>query len=394
MKASNAGMDGAVMNVVFFGAMNCMGSAVVIAFNKYLLSAHRFPFVSCLVIAHCAVGWAMAAVLYLLKPSWFPSLIGEKKVNVNFELIAKGALPIAWLFAAQLVLSNMALEFCSIAFLQMMKETSVVLVYMLSVAFSMEVYDHQKGLLIIFILFATWLTIHGEIRFSLVGFLLQASCMVFQAFCVVLQGKLLASSTGQKLDPLSYVLIIMPLSGLMLIVAVGGVHYNEAAALPSLSLLQEWLPTIFLNATCAFAHNIVVCFFFKYSSALTVSLNAIMKDSFIVACSSVALQEPITLLQKLGFGLQLSAVATFSLLKLKPEEFKDGLALGLWRCLVLFIQEKWAGTMPAPVPGLTKKSLEPTSRTALAVDCAYEQAGSYHSFLPCRAQNFLVPGCP
>lgn len=385
--------DASVVTVLVFGALNCIGSAVVIGFNKYVLSPQRFPYVFCLVIAHCVVCWALAAVLYLLKPSWFPSLVGEKKVNINFELMAKGAAPIAALFAAQLVLSNMALNFCSIAFLQMMKETSVVLVYMLAVAFGMEVYEQRKGSLIIFVFFATWLTIRGEIAFSFMGFMLQASCIVFQAFCVILQGKLLTSDTGQKLDPLSYVLIVMPLCGLMLTAAVAGLHYNEAAALPSLELVVEMLPTILLNATCAFAHNVVVCFFFKYSSALTVSLNVIMKDTFIVACSSVVLQEHISLLQKLGFALQLSAVAMFSLLKLKPEEFKEGLVTGLWRCLLLFLQEKDAGTLPAPLPGLAKESSKATSRTALTADGACKQ-GSYRSFLPLRAQTFLVPGCP
>mmetsp|Transcript_19988 Transcript_19988/g.35475 ORF Transcript_19988/g.35475 Transcript_19988/m.35475 type:complete len:342 (-) Transcript_19988:155-1180(-) len=321
MKASNAGMDGAVMNVVFFGAMNCMGSAVVIAFNKYLLSAHRFPFVSCLVIAHCAVGWAMAAVLYLLKPSWFPSLIGEKKVNVNFELIAKGALPIAWLFAAQLVLSNMALEFCSIAFLQMMKESNIVTVYVMSIFVGRETFSLLQILILVMMVMATCLCVKGEMHLSVTGCLLQvASCFCESAKTVT--QSLLVSGSGKKLDPLSAVLVVMPVCAAIL-GSILALHWLQLAAIPGIELpsardfeKNRW--ELAANIMIAFVLNVVIAVFLKCSSPITLVLTGNIKDIVIVSMSSMIMREPISRTQCVAFGLQIMLVFLWSALKQNP----------------------------------------------------------------------------
>eukprot|EP00440_Ansanella_granifera_P075897 gb/GFBE01082366.1/.p1 GENE.gb/GFBE01082366.1/~~gb/GFBE01082366.1/.p1 ORF type:complete len:380 (+),score=77.78 gb/GFBE01082366.1/:1-1140(+) len=368
-----------VLPIIFFGSLNILGSAAVIGFNKYVLDAQRFPFVFALVITHCVVSWALAALLFCITPSWFPSLAGPGRISIGWQLIVKGALPIALIFAAQLVLSNMALGLCSIAFLQFMKETSLVLVYLLSVLLNLEVFEQRKGALILAVFAATYLTVKGEIAFSLLGFSLQMVCIVAQAFGIILQGKILTSDDGQKLDPLSYVLIVMPLSALALGLCLAGLSFHGEHSLPSLAQLRFWSPTLLLNAVCAFGHNVVVCFFFKVSSPLTVSMNVILKDIFIVACSSVILHDPISPLQQLGFAGQLAAVGVFSLLKLKPAEFDDGLLKGVYRVLAA----PWS-TLPITKHDVSSQLLASTDEVGPGSLRQSKKAShrNYQSFLP------------
>lgn len=345
--AGSQNTSSGVVLVVVFGALNCCSSALTITFNKYVLSPNRFPFVFALMISHCVVNSIMAALLFIVKPSWFPSLSGANKMEINCKLLARGALPIAVLFAAQLMLGNLALQVCSVSFLQMMKEMSPAVVFFFAVVMGSEQIDGRKVFLMIIVTIATGVTVRGEIAFSMSGFLMQALCIILTSISVILQGKLLTSGTGQKLDPLSYVLITLPLSGLTLTAAVAGIRYHGdiASVVPPLESLVSWWPFILVSALIAFAHNIILCFFFRYSSALTVGLNAILKDAFIVACSCAALHESITQIQLIGFVIQLGAVAAFALMKLYPAEFEDGILRGIFRSLGRPHEEKkllWA----------------------------------------------------
>eukprot|EP00930_Biecheleria_cincta_P099395 TRINITY_DN9101_c0_g1_i1.p1 TRINITY_DN9101_c0_g1~~TRINITY_DN9101_c0_g1_i1.p1 ORF type:complete len:377 (-),score=65.96 TRINITY_DN9101_c0_g1_i1:142-1272(-) len=373
MAGSQSSSFGVIL-VVVFGALNCCSSALTITFNKYVLSSNRFPFVFALMISHCVVNSIMAALLFIAKPSWFTSLSGTNKMEINCRLLAKGALPIAVLFAAQLVLGNLALQVCSVSFLQMMKEMSPAVVFLFAVMMGSEQLDGRKVFLMIIVTVATGVTVRGEIAFSMSGFLMQALCIILTSLSVILQGKLLTSGSGQKLDPLSYILITLPLSGLTLTAAVAGIRYHGdvASVLPPLESLVSWWPVILVSAMIAFGHNIILCFFFRYSSALTVGLNAILKDTFIVACSCVALHESITQIQLIGFVIQLGALAAFSLMKLYPAEFEDGILRGIVRSLGRPQEEKkllWAtdsstGGEGRATGGFQYKSFQPAQARA------------------------------
>merc|ERR1719247_2270595 len=132
--------------VSMFGVGYVICSAGLIAYNKYLMNHDRFPFAICLVFIHAAFCSLCAGVLYLVKPSLFPSLSDPaRKVPIDSSLILRGALPIAILFSAQLVLTNTAYLHSSVAFLQMMKEANLVLVYVLSLMASLEKFSWRSA---------------------------------------------------------------------------------------------------------------------------------------------------------------------------------------------------------------------------------------------------------
>jgi len=210
------GLASQFMLVGILGVGYIATSAGLIAYNKFLIDHDRFPYAISLVLIHAIFCSAMAGLLYLIRPSLFPSLTDpEKKVAVDADLIFRGALPIAVFFSAQLVLSNTAYLHSSVAFLQMMKEANLVLVYTFSLIAAMEKFSWRSCGILAFIIVATTMTIHGEVNFSMTGFAIQGISQLFESCKIVLQAMLL-SHAGRKLDALTYVLIVMPLCAILL----------------------------------------------------------------------------------------------------------------------------------------------------------------------------------
>merc|ERR1719310_18173 len=84
----------ALVSLLGVGYVVC--SAGLIAYNKFLMNTERFPYAICLVLIHAVFCSMCAGILYLVKPSLFPSLSDPaKKVDIDSSLILKGALPIA-----------------------------------------------------------------------------------------------------------------------------------------------------------------------------------------------------------------------------------------------------------------------------------------------------------
>lgn len=319
-----------MMTVSFFGLGYICVSAGLIAYNKYLINVDRFPFAICLVLLHALFCSACSAVLYLIRPSLFPSLSDPaKKVNVDWDLMVKGALPIAVLFSAQLVLTNTAYLHSSVAFLQMMKEANLVLVYVFSLMAVLEKFSWRSVGILAFITFATSLTIHGEMNFSWTGFSIQAFGQLFECGKIVLQAMLL-SSAGRKLDPLTYVMLVMPLCAVLLGAGMCVLNFfpHEHFLTPSWAQITQWWPHLLANACVAFVLNVVIACFIKCASAVAFILAGIVKDAVIVTTSVFFLREVVSLIQAVGFSLQLMAILLWSLIKTFPDKFETGIIMG------------------------------------------------------------------
>ncbi|CAE7459818.1 unnamed protein product [Symbiodinium natans] len=180
-----------------------------------------FPYPFVLVTAHCFCCSFFAGILLLCKPSLFPALTDpDRMVDISLQYCLREILPIAACFAISLVTSNMAYKYCTVAFLQMMKESNIVTIYLMSVAAGIEHFSLAQSVILIAMVCATWTCIQGELHFSLFGLLLQASSSLAEAAKTIFQCLALAHGSGKRLDPLSAVLVIMPLCGLLLAMVI------------------------------------------------------------------------------------------------------------------------------------------------------------------------------
>lgn len=307
------------------GALYVGASSGLIAFNKFLMEEDRFPFAIALVLGHMLVSFVCALTLYLCAPSLFPSLQDpESRKQIDAALILKKFLPLSIFFAGTLVLSNQAYLYCSLAFLQMMKEGNLVLVYTFCVLLSLERFQWRLVGVILFISVSTALTIYGEIRFVWIGFVIQFGSQICETLKLALQNLLLASN-GLKFDPMTFVLIMTPLVSAILAVKLVVFQFHDHVG----ERFMHWWPYLAVNALLAFFLNVVIAAFIKHSSAVAFILAGIIKDICIVLASTMIFNERVSALQTLGFSLQLLGIFVYSLMKIFPDAFDRGIMAGL-----------------------------------------------------------------
>lgn len=312
--------------VVTYGCLYCGTSAALISYNKYLIHEDRFPFAVPLVLMHTVFCSVFTGGLFLACPSLFPSLTDPaRKVAVDRDLILRGGLPIAVCFAAQLALSNTAYLHSSVAFLQMMKEANLALVYVLSLSLALEQFRWRNARILVVILFATVLTVHGELHFSMQGFVIQGVSQLFECVKIVLQAMLL-SKAGKKLDALTYVLLVMPICLVVLSCALLVSVFllpNQHIATPTWEHCVVWWPHLAINACMAFVLNVVIALFVKHSSAISFILAGIVKDAGIVLVGGFVLREVISVQQAIGFAVQLGSIVAYTLVRAAPEDVPE-----------------------------------------------------------------------
>jgi len=309
-----------------------LASAGLINYNKYVMT-EAFPFAAHLVLCHMAFGSLCSLALYAFVPSLYPSLTDPaKKVSVDTMTLFTRAAPISVFFAGSLVLSNFAYLFASVAFLQMMKQGNVVIVYVLSLMVGLEMLRMRSVALLLFILVCTFMTVDGEINFSLTGFVVQAGSQLLECLRLILQSFLL--SGNMKLDVLTYNLIVMPLCCLVLLVLVVGNHYTNGLLMsgtlnePTLSDFTTHWKLLLPNFILAFLLNVLIAVYIKVSSAMSMVLTSLLKDVLIVVLSVVMLGELVSQQQTLGFCLQMVGIFAWSMVKTFPKHFEDGFFTG------------------------------------------------------------------
>ncbi|CAE7626029.1 unnamed protein product [Symbiodinium pilosum] len=254
-----------------------------------------FPYPFLLVTMHCFFCSFFAGVLLLVKPSLFPALTDpDKAVDITLMYCLREILPIAGCFAISLVTSNMAYKYCTVAFLQMMKESNIVTIYLMSVVAGIEDFSFVQIMILVAMVCATWTCVQGELHFSLSGLLLQASSSLAEAAKTIFQCLALAHGSGKKLDPLSAVLIIMPLCGLLLAMVIL-FHYHAYeltfVAMPSYGQIFELRTDLALNIANAFVLNVLIAMFLKILSPVAYILTGNVKDIAIVVMSALLLHD-------------------------------------------------------------------------------------------------------
>lgn len=322
-----------IVLVLLTGTMYIASSAGLIAFNKKIMEADRFPFSAGLGLLHAVFCSLSAWTVFAVKPDLFPSMSNpEKKVPLDRSLFQNAIVPIAICFSAQIILSNQAYLFADIAFLQMIKESNVIWVYLLSVVCAVEAFGWRQLRLVCLIMMATWVSITGEPHFSLPGFALQASSCAAETIKITLQGVLLTSS-GRGLDALSYMLIVMPACAILFscVFAVCTVSepYYHIIDIPT---MNDWMTNrwaLLANACLALTLNFSGMLFIRCSSAVSYVLAGIMKDVMIVASGILFMGHETSSKQVTGFTLQVVLILLWSLVKTFPKAFANGLFDGL-----------------------------------------------------------------
>eukprot|EP00434_Breviolum_minutum_P007711 symbB.v1.2.006801.t2/scaffold409.1/size210228/4 len=291
-------------------------SASLIAFNKYLMNADRFPYAKAMTAMHMAMTTFMSLLLYTCAPSLYPSM---GKAKENWRTLLKYILPLGFLFALALYCSNRAYLYSSVAFLQFCKEGNVALIFAMSCLLGLQVFSWHKVAILSIVVAGCSLCAHGEVNFVWAGFVLQITSQMAECSKNLI-GEMVMSGAGLKLDVLTFVLFQAPCSLLPLLISVALSWDLEIW----FAFKAHW-PVIFLNALNAFALNLIIATTLKRLSAVAFVIIGIVKDSVIVATSSLVFGDHISAQQQVGFAVIMTGIACWSHLKIKEQQESDKL---------------------------------------------------------------------
>ena len=148
-----------------FVALWIFVSALVILFNKYILTVYGFPFPA-LTMTHMFFCSSLAFVLVRVVKV-VPASEGMTRDVYAKKIVAKA------LFATSLWASNTAYVYLSVAFIQMLKALSPVTVYSIGCAIGIEQYSDKRLLNMAVVARGAMIASYGELNFNAFGFFVQ-----------------------------------------------------------------------------------------------------------------------------------------------------------------------------------------------------------------------------
>lgn len=290
-------------------ALYIVVSAALIHFNKYLMHPGRFPYAMALTAFHMLVTFLLCSLLFLLKPSLFPGMATTAGRRGQLLL---WFMPLGFLFAVGLYCSNRAYLYCSVAFLQFMKEMNVVLVFGLSCLAGLQHCTRSRLLVLAWIILGASVAVVGELHFVWVGFAVQAVSQLGESGKNVL-GEWIMRGSDLKLDPLTYTMFMSPMCLAVLLVGTVVTWRDEIAAHAVL-----WWKLLLPNACLAFLLNVAVALVIKECSAVTFVLAGLVKDMAIVAACVLVFGEVVVHQQFMGFAICLGGIFCWSYMRARP----------------------------------------------------------------------------
>jgi len=285
-------------------------SGGLINFNKYLMHKGRFPHPMALTAMHMSMSLLLCSLVLLVRPSAMPSV---ESCKGNMAKLYTYLAPIGFLFAIMLYGSNRAYLYCSIAFLQFMKEANVVLVFTFSALAGLQFINRQRVVVIAWVILGSSLCVHGELNFVFLGFMLQGVSQLAECARAVV-AELVLTGSEFKLDPLSYTFFMAPVC--LVVLCIGNIITWDHSVITDLAV---WWPYLLPNACMAFCLNVMIAQVIKETSAVGFIITGVVKDICLVVFSSLVFHDSITMNQWLSFSITLSGVFFWSIMKVFPD---------------------------------------------------------------------------
>ncbi|KAK9239935.1 triose-phosphate transporter family-domain-containing protein [Lipomyces kononenkoae] len=286
-------------------------SSSVILFNKAILYNSRFPFPIFLTTWHLV--FSALATQILCRTT---NLYSPQSLDISKSVYLRRIIPIAIFYSLALVCSNQAYMYLNISFIQMLKATTPVAVFIVSYVLRQETFRLDVLENIWIIVFGVFVASFGEINFSVRGVAIEMTGILCEALRLVMMNRLLHSSDdrdvtvynskkgqGQPMDPficLYYFSPICAVANLLLFLIS-----DEAKQLTFAAIQQLGFSTLLLNGFIAFMLNVSVVFLIGRTSSLVLSLCGILKDIILVVVSAMFWKTQISRIQVVGYLITL-----------------------------------------------------------------------------------------
>ena len=230
--------------------------------------------------------------------------------------VVKLFMPIAVCYSLALYGSNDAYEYISVAFIQMLKASTVVLVLVCSFALRLETPTRRLVACILLISSGLVVACFNQVSINMRGVAVQMLSVVAEALRLCYIAIAFGSRThAQRLTPLAMVYFVGPLTILALVVPWLVTEAPDVFANGLEAVRRTGAPLLLANASLAFALNIASMAAIKHTSALTMNVAGVVKDVLLILWSVYVSGAVVTNLQTFGYMVAVVGVVWYGRIK-------------------------------------------------------------------------------
>ncbi|KAI9144889.1 triose-phosphate transporter [Paraphysoderma sedebokerense] len=275
-------------------------SSSVILYNKWILSSAGFHYPIFLTTWHLV----FATVLTRIMKMYTTLLPAAKNSNMSWETYLRSVVPIGVFFSGSLIFNNLAYLHLSVAFIQMLKATTPIVVLVFSFMSGLKEPNLKLFLNVLIVVVGVAIASYGELEFQWNGFVYQVTGILFESSRLVLVQKLMT----EKMDPLSSLYFFAPVCAFFnffafLIYEYPVISLSDITGLGFSVLLS--------NAMVAFGLNVAVVFLIGCTSSLVLTLSGVLKDILLIAFSMIMFHSRTTMTQVFGYSIALVALVKY-----------------------------------------------------------------------------------
>lgn len=225
--------------------------------------------------------------------------------------------PVAALFAISLWCSNSAYIYLSVAFIQMLKAMSPVVVYIIGIGVGVETYSWKLMANMCVITLGVMIASAGELNFNAFGFVVQCVAIVAESFRIV-SVQILLGRANLKLNPITTLYYVSPACFVFLLAPFAFLELPKLAyGLEVTHSVHAASGIMLANASCAFALNLAIYLLIGRTSALSLNVAGVVKDWILIGISAVIFEAPISSTQIIGYLIAFGGVMYYNYLKIK-----------------------------------------------------------------------------
>ncbi|KAJ6119980.1 sugar phosphate/phosphate translocator [Penicillium sp. IBT 18751x] len=289
----------------FYIALWIALSSSVILFNKWVLASAKFNFPLFLTTWHMVFATAMTQILARCTTI----LDSRHKVPMTPATYTRAIVPIGIMFSLSLICGNLAYLYLSVSFIQMLKATNAVVTLFATWAFGIAPANYKTLGNVAIIVLGVVIASFGEIKFDMLGFLIQVGGIIFEALRLVMVQRLL-SSAEFKMDPLVSLYYYAPACAI-----TNGVVtlFTDLPRMTMNDIYSLGIMTLIANALVAFLLNASVVLLIGKTSAVVLTMAGILKDILLVCASMMIFHDPVTAQQFFGYSIALAGLVYYKL---------------------------------------------------------------------------------
>jgi drug/metabolite transporter (DMT)-like permease len=239
--------------------------------------------------------------------------MGWIKINktVTWKFWCMSMLPVGVFHGVSLSAGNAVYLYLSVSFAQMLKALTPLYILLIYYITNVQKPTSKIVLSVAVITFGTMITSVGELKFSMIGFLIQSTADILTASRLVLVQSLLSKHDFSAFETLYY---LGPATSLCQLV-LAFTYEREAFTNPIyLEKASEMLYVFILGIIAGTSINFVQIFIIKYTSGLNLKLLSVFRNNSLVVFSVLFLGDKTTPLQMLGYCISLGAFMWYTTL--------------------------------------------------------------------------------